>query len=93
MRYILLIVSIMLVFEHSNFIQLFISTDTGIVLLCHDCEEEKKTEKEPRKFDKLHYYFVYTSPFIFLSHQKRSQHKAGLCMKGHCALIDQPPEA
>jgi hypothetical protein len=95
MRFLLVISTILLFFEYSNLVQFFSFTDADVVVLCYDCEseEEKKTEKDPKKFDKLYYSYAYSSLLTFLSQHKGSAHKAGLCMKGHCAIIDQPPEA
>ena len=69
-----------------------------VVMNCDDTEseEEKKTEKEDtKKFksEKLNWYFDYTVQLTFFTQQKRDAHHAGACLKGHCAVIDQPPEA
>lgn len=97
MRFLLVIAVIMLFAEYSNPNQLFNLTEVEIVLFCEDpeSEEENKSEKEFKKFkfDKHHYNFDYASLLTFLAEQKKYNHKSGLCLKGHCALIDQPPEA
>lgn len=97
MRFLLVIAVIMLFAEYSNLNQLFNLTEVEIVLFCEDpeSEEENKSEKEFKKFkfDKHHYNFDYASLLTFLAEQKKYNHKSGLCLKGHCALIDQPPEA
>lgn len=95
MRFLLIISTILLFFEYSNLVQFFSFTDADTVVLCYDCEseEEKKTEKDPKKFDKHYYYYVYSNLLTFWLQHRNAAHRAGLCMKGHCALIDQPPEA
>lgn len=97
MRFLLVIAVILLFAEYSNLNQLFNLTEVEIVLFCEDpeSEEENKSEKDVKKFkfDKHHYNFDYASLLTFLAEQKKYNHKSGLCLKGHCALIDQPPEA
>jgi hypothetical protein len=97
MRFILVIATILLFAEYSNLGQLFNLTETETVVLCDDSEseEENKSEKDFKKFkfEKHHYDFDYSSLLTFIAEQKKYFHKSGLCLKGHCALIDQPPEA
>jgi hypothetical protein len=97
MRFLFVIAAILLFAEYSNLGQLFNLTEVDTVILCDDpeSEEENKSEKDFKKFkfDKHHYNFDYTSLLTFIAEQKRYLQKSGLCLKGHCALIDQPPEA
>lgn len=97
MRFILVIAAILLFAEYSNLIQLTNLTEVETFIFCDEpeSEEENKSEKEFKKFkfDKHHYNFDYASLLIFIAEQKKNLHKSGLCLKGHCALIDQPPEA
>lgn len=96
MRFLILIAAILLIAEYSNIPGLMNITGSDIVVGCEDTEpeEEKKTEKETKKFQsERHYYFDYTALLTFLAQQKRHLQSSGLCLKGHCPLIDQPPEA
>ncbi|THU41624.1 hypothetical protein FAM09_05870 [Niastella caeni] len=95
MRFLLVIAAILLFAEYSNLDQLFNLTEVEIVIFCDDpeSEEENKSEKDFKKFKKHHYNFDYASLLTFLNEQKKHLRKSGLCLKGHCALIDQPPEA
>lgn len=97
MRFLLVIATILLFAEYSNLGQLLNLTEVETVVLNEDSEseEENKSEKDFKKFkfDKHHYNFDYGSQLTFLAEQKKYLHKSGLCLKGHCALIDQPPEA
>lgn len=97
MRFILVIAAILLFAEYSNLIQLTNLTEVETFIFCDDSEseEENKSEKEFKKFkfDKHHYNFDYANLLFFIAEQSKHLHKSGLCLKGHCALIDQPPEA
>jgi hypothetical protein len=97
MRFFVIIAAILLFAEYSNLNQLFKVAEVEIVLFCEESEseEENKQEKENKKFkfDKHCYYFDYSNLLIFVAEHNRFFHKSGLCLKGHCALIDQPPEA
>jgi hypothetical protein len=96
MRYLLIIATILLIAEYSNIPGLFKETGTDLIIACDDTEteEEKKTEKDSKKFksEKLNYHFDYIVLLTLLTQQKRCLQSAGLCLKGHCAVIDQPPE-
>ena len=98
MRFILVIAALLLFAEYSNLDQLLNLTEVETVLFVEELpesEEENKSEKEFKKFkfDKHHYSFDYTNLLIFIAEQRKHLHRSGLCLKGHCALIDQPPEA
>jgi hypothetical protein len=97
MRFLLVIAMLLLFAEYANLVQLFNLTEVETIVLCDESEseEETKSEKDSKKFkcDKHHYNFDYASLFTYIDEQRKHLHKAGLCLKGHCALIDQPPEA
>jgi hypothetical protein len=97
MRFILVIAILLLFAEYSNLDQLFnLTEETVVFCIDPESEEENKSEKEDfKKFkgEKHHYNFDFASLYIFIGEQKKYHHKSGLCLKGHCALIDQPPEA
>lgn len=95
MRFLLVIATILLFAGYSNLGQLFNLPEVETVVLCDDpeSEEENKSEKEVKKFYKHHHNFDYAILFTFIAEQKKYLHKSSLCLKGHCALIDQPPEA
>src|SRR5688500_9402554 len=97
MRFLLVIAAILLFAAYSNLIQLSNLTEMEMFMLCDDTEseEENKSEKEFKKFkyDKHHYNFDYANLLTLIAEQNKFLHKSGLCLKGHCALIDQPPEA
>ncbi|WP_133054514.1 hypothetical protein [Niastella populi] len=97
MRFFVIIAAILLFAEYSNLNQLFNVAEMETVLFCEEAEseEENKQEKDNKKckFDKHFYYFDYSGLLISIAEQKQSFHRSGLCLKGHCALIDQPPEA
>ena len=97
MRFLFVIAAILLFAEYSNLIQLTNLTEKEIFVLCDESEseEENKSEKEFKKFkcDKHHYNFEYANLLTLIAEQNKYFHKSGLCLKGHCALIDQPPEA
>jgi hypothetical protein len=93
MRILLIIVTILLLAECSNLIQVFNITEAEMVFLSDsETEEEKKTEKDLKKYDKFHSYFEYAILMEFFAWQKRIHHPEGLCLKGHCPLFDQPPK-
>jgi hypothetical protein len=96
MRFLLVIAALLLFAEYSNLIQLTNLTDVEAFIFCEESEseEENKSEKEFKKFkfDTHHYNFDYTNLLFFIAQQRKHLHKTGLCLKGHCALIDQPPE-
>lgn len=97
MRFFVIIAAILLFAEYSNLNQLFNVAEVETVLFCDEAEseEENKSEKDSKKFklDKHFYHFDYSILLISVDVQRKYLHKAGLCLKGHCALIDQPPEA
>lgn len=97
MRFSLIIASLLLFAVYSNLVQLSILTEVETFILCDESEseEENKSEKEFKKykFDKHYYNFDYSTLLSLITEQGKSHHKSGLCLKGHCALIDQPPEA
>jgi hypothetical protein len=97
MRFLLVIALLLLFAEYSNLIPLFNLTEVETIVLCEDSEseEENKSEKDSKKFkfDKHHYNFDYACLFTYIDEQRKHLHTSGLCLKGHCALIDQPPEA
>ncbi|WP_207511531.1 hypothetical protein [Longitalea luteola] len=96
MRYLLVIAALLLFAGYSNLIQLSDLTEVATFMVCEEpeSEEDNKSEKEfkKNKFDK--HPHSYDCPFLlnFISSQIKYFHKSGLCLKGHCALIDQPPE-
>jgi hypothetical protein len=97
MRLFIIIAAILLFAEYSNLNQLFNLAEEETIWFCEETEseEENKSEKDSKKikFDKHFYHFDYANLLIFVAEQKKCHHKSGLCLKGHCALIDQPPEA
>jgi hypothetical protein len=97
MRFLLVIAATLLFAAYSNLVQLFILTEVETVVMCEDSEseEETKSEKDFKKYkcDKHHYDFDYTNLLTLIAEQNKHLHKSGLCLKGHCVLLDQPPEA
>lgn len=97
MRLLLVIAALLLFAGYSNLIQLSDLTEVATFILCEESsesEEDNKSEKDYKKnkFDKHPYSYDCPSLLIFISNQIKYFHKSGLCLKGHCALIDQPPE-
>lgn len=97
MRLLLVIATLLLFTAYSNLIQFSDLTEVATFILCEEpeSEEENKSEKDYKKykFDKHPHSFDCLSLLIYISNQIKYFHKSGLCLKGHCALIDQPPEA
>jgi hypothetical protein len=97
MRFSLIIATLLLFAVYSNLIQLSNLTEVASFMLSDESEpeEENKSEKDFKKykFDKQHYYFDYSPLLSLITEQGKSLQRSGLCLKGHCALIDQPPEA
>jgi hypothetical protein len=97
MRYLLVIAATLLFAAYSNLIQLSNLAEMETFILCDntESEEENKSEKEFRKFkyDKHNYNFDYAILLTFIAEQKKYLQQSGLCLKGHCDLIDQPPKA
>lgn len=96
MKALLIIAGLVLFAESINLFQLVhltTITETSDFYFDPEAEEEKKAEPETKKFDKQHHYLEYDFLLSFLVHQGSFAHHAGLCLKGHCAIIEQPPDA
>ncbi|WP_205508465.1 hypothetical protein [Longitalea arenae] len=95
MRLFLVIATLLLFAAYSNLIQLADLTEVATFVLCEEPEpEEDKSEKEYKKYKFDKHSNAFDCPFLltYLSNQIKYFHRSGLCLKGHCALIDQPPE-
>jgi hypothetical protein len=96
MRLLLVIGTLLLFTGFSNLIQLSELTEVVTFIWCEESEseEDNKSEKDYKKnkFDKHPHSFDCPSLLIYISNQIKYFHQSGLCLKGHCALIDQPPE-
>jgi hypothetical protein len=96
MRFLLAITILLLFAAFSNLARLDNLTEVVTFILTEEAEseEENRSEKDYKKntFDKPLYYDCF-SLLTFIEKQRRYLHKTGLCLKGHCALIDQPPKA
>jgi hypothetical protein len=97
MRIFIIIAALLLFAEYSNLNQLFNIAEMETVLFCEETEseEENKSEKDFKKYklDKHCYFVDFSSLLFYIAEQRYWLQKSGLCLKGHCALIDQPPEA
>ena len=95
MKALLIITGLVLFAESINLFQLFhltTITETSNFYFDPEAEEEKKAEPEGKKIEKQHHFLEYSFLSCFLLDLETFSHQAGLCMKGHCAIIDQPPE-
>jgi hypothetical protein len=97
MRFLFVIAAFLLFAAYSKLARLDNLTEVVAFILAEDAEseEENKSEKDEKKnkFDKHPYNFDCSSLLTSIENQRRYLHKSDLCLKGHCALIDQPPEA
>ena len=97
MRFLLAIAALLLFAAYSNLAPLGNLTEVVTFILIEEAEpeEENKSEKDYKnnKFDKHLYHCDCSSLLPFIEKQRSYLHKSGICLKGHCALIDQPPEA
>jgi hypothetical protein len=94
-RFLFVIAAVFLLARITCLVQLsmFNGPDAFFLYCDHESEEDKKTEPYEKKFDKqLQYveYAVHQNSYIF---QQKNNFHPGLCMKGHCPVLDQPPEA
>lgn len=94
MRLIFIIAAMLLFTRVTNLVQLTCVMDPDAVAMLYDneSEEDKKTEPDGKKLDKQLHNLEYTVYLCTYIDQQRNFTSTGLCMKGHCPLLDQPPE-
>ena len=97
MRFLFAITALLLFAAYSNLARLGNLTEVVTFILTEEAEseEENRSDKDypKNKFDKHPYNYDCSPLLTFPDKQRRYIPKSGLCLKGHCALIDQPPEA